>query len=171
MPLKQMVLQLPNKTRMIRYAIVLLILCGCISCQQVKKEASTIDQSDQTPKSAQQDRTTFELYELSEMAVLMEQMYVDNQRIRDRIMEGIPLTDSMPSLHQRLFTAVMTDPTDRDLFFETQARAFIQVEEAFYEDPNQQTKAKFNAIVEACLSCHQKKCGGPIPRIKKLVIP
>lgn len=156
---------------MIRWAIVLLILCGCISCQQVKKEANTTDHLDPKSKSTQQDHSTFKLYEMSEMAVLMEQMYVDNQRIRDRIMEGIVLTDSMPSLHQRLFTAVMTDPSDRDLFFETQARAFIQVEEAFYEDPNHQTKAKFNAIVEACLSCHQKKCGGPIPRIKKLLIP
>lgn len=156
---------------MIRFALCLLVLLGCISCQQVKKEANTEHQLAPTPKDTQPDKEAFQLYELSEMAVLMEQMYVDNQRIRNRIMSSSAITDSMPSLHQRLFTAVMTDPGDRDLFFETQARAFIQVEEAFYQDPNHQTKAKFNAIVEACLSCHQKKCGGPIPRIKKLLIP
>ncbi|MGG5600416.1 hypothetical protein [Myroides sp. DF42-4-2] len=155
---------------MIRFTILLLLLCGSVSCQQVKKQTSKDDHLDQTP-TAQQKSNTFELYELSEMAVLMEQMHVDNKRIRDRILAGMSITDSMPSLHQRLLTAVMTDPTDRDLFFETQARAFIQVEEAFYADPNHQTKEKFNAIVEACLSCHQKKCGGPIPRIKKLLIP
>ncbi|WP_430528411.1 MULTISPECIES: hypothetical protein [unclassified Myroides] len=136
-----------------------------MSCQQVNKERKEIQ------TETKQENSGFLLYEMSEMAALMEQMYVDNQRIRDRIMEGLEIKDTMPALHHRLFSAVMTDPSERDLFFEAQARAFIAVEEEFYADPNQQTKEKFNAIVQACLSCHQKKCGGPIPRIKKLLIP
>lgn len=163
MHLRQMGLQLLNKERMIRFSVVILFLCLFVSC---KKESKAETQT----KTAEKE-SAFQLYEMSEMAALMEQMYVDNQRIRARIMEGLPIDNTMPSLHQRLFSAVMTDPSDKDLFFETQAQAFIQVEEEFYADPNQQTKEKFNAIVEACLSCHQKKCGGPIPRIKKLLIP
>ena len=163
MHLRQMELQLLNKERMLRLGFVLSLLFLCISC---KKE----NQSEEQAKPIQTENT-FQLYEMSEMAALMEQMYVDNQRIRQRILQGLAIDDAMPSLHQRLFTAVMTDPSDKDLFFETQAQAFIQVEEAFYANPKEQTKEKFNAIVEACLSCHQKKCGGPIPRIKKLWIP
>ena len=163
MHLKQMELQLLNKDGMMRLGLVALFLCLCVSC---KKESKV-----EAQPAVEHKESTFQLYEMSEMAALMEQMYVDNQRIRARIMEGLSIDNTMPSLHQRLFSAVMTDPSDKDLFFETQAQAFIQVEEAFYADPNQQTKEKFNAIVEACLSCHQKKCGGPIPRIKKLLIP
>lgn len=160
---KQMELQLLNRKRMFRLGLVLSLLVCCVSC---KKENQVEEQTKPI-----QTENTFKLYEMSEMAALMEQMYVDNQRIRQRILEGVTIDDAMPSLHQRLFTAVMTDPSDKDLFFETQAQAFIQVEEAFYANPKEQTKEKFNAIVEACLSCHQKKCGGPIPRIKKLWIP
>lgn len=157
-----MVLQLLNKEQMIRLGVVLAIFLLCISCKE-HKGIESIEPS--------QKESAFQLYEMSEMAALMEQMYVDNQRIRQRILEELPIEGDMPSLHQRLFTATMTDPSDKDLFFETQARTFIQVEEAFYANPNEQTKEKFNAIVQACLSCHQKKCGGPIPRIKKLLIP
>ncbi|WP_255493719.1 hypothetical protein [Myroides sp. WP-1] len=148
----------------IQFAVVLLLLTVSMSCQHVNKEKKPQTET-------KQERSGFQLYEMSEMAALMEQMYVDNQRIRDRIVQEIEIDDTMPTLHHRLFSAVMTDPSERDLFFETQARAFIQVEEEFYADPNQKTKEKFNAIVQACLSCHQKKCGGPIPRIKKLLIP
>lgn len=152
---------------MIRFGLILMISCLFISCQQGNKKENRT--SIATEK--QEDSSPFQLYELSEMAALMEQMNVDNQRIRNKILEGITIEDSMPSLHYRLLTAVLTDPSDKDLFFETQARSFLQIEEAFYSDPNQQTKEKFNAIVQACISCHQKKCGGPIPRIKKLLIP
>ena len=31
-------------------------------------------------------------------------------------------------------------------------------------------KKHFDEGVDACLNCHLKKCGGPIPRIKKLYI-
>lgn len=147
---------------MMRLSVVLAVFVFCVSC----KEHKAVE-----PIETPLKESTFQLYEMSEMAALMEQMYVDNQRIRQRILEELPIDSVMPSLHQRLFTAVMTDPSDKDLFFETQARAFIQVEEAFYANPTQHPKEKFNAIVQACLSCHQKKCGGSIPRIKKLLIP
>lgn len=151
---------------MIRWGIALCILSFCLSCKQANKEGQK-----ENANEIEQEKTEFKMYEMSEMAALMEQMFVDNQRIREKITEGITIETTMPSLHQRLYTATLTDPSDKDLFFETQARNFIRVEEEFYADPNENTKEKFNAIVEACLSCHQKKCGGPIPRIKRLLIP
>ncbi len=36
----------------------------------------------------------FEMYEMSEMAALMEQMYVDNQRLKQRIMDGDTMVTS-----------------------------------------------------------------------------
>jgi cytochrome c553 len=38
-----------------------------------------------------------------------------------------------------------------------------------YKDPKN-AKQHFNEGINACVSCHQVKCGGPIPKIKKLYI-
>lgn len=152
---------------MIRQIIGILLCVVLLSC---KSETKKVDSSSNEEQSVKEDNS-FKMYEMSPMAVLMEQMWVDNQRIRDKIIEGLPITDSMPSLHYQLFLADMTDPSERDAFFEQQAKKYLETEEVFYKDPNTNTKEKFNAIVNSCLECHAKKCGGPIPRIRKLLIP
>ena len=43
-------------------------------------------------------------------------------------------------------------------------------QKAIYAD-SLEVKDKFNKMVNQCLECHSQKCGGPIPRIKKLLIP
>jgi hypothetical protein len=63
----------------------------------------------------------------------------------------------------------MTDGKDRDAFFEDQAQKFIIAQEQIYKDPKNAI-AHFNKGVDACIQCHQQKCGGPIPKIKKLYI-
>jgi hypothetical protein len=40
----------------------------------------------------------FQMYEMSEMAALMEQMYVDNLRLKDRIIKG----DTIEKFHNIL---------------------------------------------------------------------
>lgn len=152
---------------MIRQIIGLLLFFTLLSC---KNESKTID-SVSIKEQNSEEESTFKMYEMSPMAALMEQMWVDNQRIKEKILEGISITDSMPSLHYQLFLADMTDPSERDTFFNEQAKSYLAIEEEFYKDPNINTKNKFNAIVNSCLECHAKKCGGPVPRIKKLLIP
>jgi cytochrome c553 len=69
----------------------------------------------------------------------------------------------------KIHKAVMTDETDNDAFFKEQAAKFIKAQELIYKDPKN-AKSHFNNGVDACIQCHQQKCGGPIPRIKKLYI-
>jgi hypothetical protein len=62
---------------------------GCIvlffiSCQ---KKAETKDKK--IDSSATKEKKSFEMYELSEMSLLMEQMYVANQRLKTRIEKGV----------------------------------------------------------------------------------
>ncbi|MBW3518730.1 hypothetical protein [Flavobacterium sp. NKUCC04_CG] len=134
----------------------------CISCKEVKKDVQQLEQ----PKAA----STFIHYEMSEMALLMEQMYVDNMRIKKAILADEAIADSLPSYYMDLEKATLTDPTDRDLFFTTQLNLFLRAQRLVYEEP-QNRKQHFNAMVESCIACHQVKCGGPIERIKKLLIP
>jgi len=105
---------------------------------------------------------------MSEMAALMEQMYVDNERLKERIQKG-DVIGAFPSHFLKIHKAVMTDDTENDIFFKEQAALFIKAQEQIYKDPKN-AKEHFNNGIDACISCHQKKCGGPIPKIKKLYI-
>ena len=108
------------------------------------------------------------MYEMSEMSVLMEQMYVDNQRLKERIKNGDTI-GRFPNHFLKIHKAVMTDDKENDTFFKEQAAKFIAAQEMIYKDPKN-AKQHFNKGVDACLQCHQVKCAGPIPRIKKLYI-
>lgn len=108
------------------------------------------------------------MYEMSEMAALMEQMYVDNQRLAARIKKGDTI-GKFPNHFLKIHSAVMTDNKENDAFFKEQAAQFIKAQQLIYEDPKN-AKQHFNDGVNACLKCHEVKCGGPIPRIKKLYI-
>ena len=110
----------------------------------------------------------FEMYEMSEMSLLMEQMYVDNQRLKERIQKGDTIGE-FPNHFLKIHQAVMTDDSENDAFFKEQDAIFIRAQELIYKDPKN-ARAHFNKGVDACLKCHQVKCAGPIPRIKKLYI-
>lgn len=118
--------------------------------------------------SISNNKNGFEMYEMSEMAALMEQMYVDNQRLKERIIKGDTI-GKFPQHFIKIHQAVMTDETDKDAFFNEQAAKFIKAQELIYEDPKN-AKEHFNNGIDACIKCHEVKCGGPIPKIKKLYI-
>jgi len=144
----------------------LIVLISTFSCakkdEKAKQEKCSVDSTNQT-------KSRFVMYQASEMAALMEQMYVDNQRLKERIKNGDTI-GKFPEHFLKIHTAVMTDESENDAFFKTQAASFIKAQRLIYEDPKN-AKDHFNDGVTACIMCHQGKCGGPIPRIKKLYLP
>ena len=146
---------------------LLFVFFGLLSCQKEKQvEANEENTVEKTTDSTTTEE--FDMYEMSEMAALMEQMYVDNQRLKERIMKGDTI-GKFPQHFIRIHKAVMTDETDKDAFFDEQAAKFIKAQELIYEDPKN-AKEHFNNGIDACIQCHEVKCGGPIPKIKKLYI-
>jgi hypothetical protein len=141
--------------------IVLVLVFGLFSCQ--KKEEKVAEQKCSSVKEKK-----LEMYEMSEMATLMEQMYVDNKRLKERIQKGDTI-GTFPKHFLKIFTAKFTDETENDSFFKQKANEFIAAQQLIYNDQKNATE-HFNAGVDACLKCHESKCGGPIPRIKKLYI-
>ena len=134
---------------------LLLIIFGLLLFSCEKKVGDTSEKA--TDKEACATDSTlnkdgFEMYEMSEMAALMEQMYVDNERLKERIVKGDTI-GKFPQHFIKIHKAVMTDETDKDAFFNEQA-----------------AKEHFNNGIDACIKCHEVKCGGPIPKIKKLYI-
>ena len=146
---------------------LLFVFFGLLSCQKEKQvEANGENAVEKTTDSTTTEE--FEMYEMSEMAALMEQMFVDNQRLKDRIIKGDTI-GKFPQHFIRIHKAVMTDETDKDAFFDEQAAKFIKAQELIYQDPKN-AKEHFNNGIDACIKCHEVKCGGPIPKIKKLYI-
>lgn len=114
-------------------------------------------------------QSPFEMYKISEMAALMEKMYTNNQAIKQKIEQGNTDLGVFPEEYKTIHVATLTDPSDRDDFFNEQAKKFIAAQELVFSEATRQ-KENFNNMVDACIACHQKKCGGPIVRIKKLYI-
>lgn len=132
-----------------------------VSCQ--KKE-----QKVEEKKCSPVKEKKLEMYEMSEMAALMEQMYVENKRLKERIQNGDTI-GTFPKYFLKIHTAKFTDETDNDLFFKEKAKEYIAAQQLIYSD-SKNVKENFNAGVDACMKCHESKCGGPIPRIRKLFI-
>ena len=148
---------------------ILLLICLSFlffSCQKdVKKDNEPIVEAKcDTATSGKK----LEMYEMTEMALLMEQMYVDNKRLKERILNGEPI-GKFPEYFTKIHTAKMTDEGENDDFFKQQAKKYITAQQLIYED-SKNAKEHFNNGVDACIKCHEQKCGGPIPRIKKLYI-
>jgi hypothetical protein len=145
------------KKIVILFSLVLLFGCN-------KKPDSSECESESKPKSDKK----FEMYQMSEMAALMESMYLENQQLKERIKKGDTI-GKFPSHFLQIHKAVMTDETENDAFFKEQSALFIKAQELIYEDPKN-AKQHFNDGINACVRCHEVKCGGPLPKIKKLYI-
>jgi hypothetical protein len=145
------------KKLVLLFSLVLLIACN-------NKSDSSKCETESKTKSDKK----FEMYQMSEMAALMESMYLENKQLKERIKKGETI-GKFPSHFLQIHKAVMTDETDNDAFFKEQSALFIKAQELIYEDPKN-AKQHFNDGVNACVRCHEVKCGGPLPKIKKLYI-
>ena len=135
------------------------MLTGCIKQEEAKKAES----EKQAP-----EKKEFVMYEMSEMASLMEQMYAENMQLKQRITNGDTL-GGFPQHFLDIHASAMTDESENDAFFKEQAAKFIKAQELIFKD-SVNAKRHFNDAVSSCVKCHEQKCEGPIPRIKKLYI-
>jgi hypothetical protein len=150
----------------ITLGVVFYFLCFSISSILVSCHKKDAQKKEDCP--AEKSEKKLEMYQMSEMATLMEQMYIDNQRVKANIKKGEAI-GKFPEHYQKIFTSEFTDESDNDEFFKEKAADYIAAQKLLYNDPNNQRK-NFNAAVDACIACHLEKCGGPIPKIKKLYL-
>ena len=130
------------------------------ACQSEKKDKTNAEKA--------QGKEAFEMYEMSEMATLMEKMYEHHEAQKAQLEKG-ELTGNFPDELLKIHTAAFTDESDNDAVFKQWASLYIQYEKNVYTD-RAHAKIHHNNAVNACIACHQQKCTGPIPRIKKLLI-
>lgn len=153
--------------RLVLAVLPLALLVSSCSKKQ-KEDAATVAQDSTCAKPEKTAGKEFEMYEMSEMAALMENMYQRNMELKKRIEKGEKI-GKFDSDFLKIHGAAMTDPSERDAFFKAQAAAFLRSQQLIYEDPDN-AREHFNNAVNTCISCHEVKCAGPIARIRKLRI-
>lgn len=144
-----------------RKAFYILFILALVACNHKEQNKKSKEESISKEEP-------FQLYQMSEMASFMEKMYADHKRIKSQIVAGEKV-DTLNFEPTKLFYARMTDSTDNDIFYQEKAKLFVEYEEQLIKDSLSQ-KEIYNKAVNLCISCHQIKCTGPIPRIKKLLI-
>ena len=109
------------------------------------------------------------MYQPTEMALLMRKMYEVNKVVKTQIINKDSLL-TFPVEFSRIHTAVLTNPSERDKDFDSLAKVFIDHQKAIFSSNSDSIVFYFNRSVNTCITCHETRCVGPIPKIKKLLI-
>ena len=153
--MKLMVYYLNNKMNFKSVVLLLIGLC-LFSCYYVKKDVK--------------EELVLEMYEPSEMSLLMKEMFELNKQIKLDILDG-KIPENFPIEFLEIHTAGMSEFKDRNETFETYSKLFLKKEQSIFETTShEEAKERFNQAINLCITCHQTECTGPIPRIKKLLI-
>lgn len=146
-----------------RFKFIFYISFGfCLfSCSEKESEKPKADSSFQ------------QVYEMSDMALLMEKMYDELEKKRQLVQEGKSIGE-FPSEFNKIHTAEMTPSFQRTEEFNRLAELYLQslqnLHNADETDPNR--KELYNNAVKSCITCHRSDAGcmGPVGRIGKLLI-
>jgi cytochrome c556 len=105
----------------------------------------------------------------SELALLMRDMMHSASNLREMVKQG-NLPDKFPEEFLKIHTAQPTDSETKKASFEDFADNYISNLQALYNSPKQDLTKNYNAVVNACASCHSQHCPGPLKAINKLKI-
>jgi len=139
--------------------LLLIIALGFFACNtSAEKKAETAKKKELV------------MYKSSEMALLMREMYIFNEKTKEKIIKNEELGE-FPANFLNIHSAILTDPTDRTVGFEGFSKAFLLNQQAVFSENTADKKEQFNVMINSCVACHKTTCIGPIPKIKKLLIP
>lgn len=106
---------------------------------------------------------------LSELAQLMRVMNDDMVALRERVLAGEPV-GPLPEHHYGMRCAWPTDQKARNRAYDGMAVHYLGRLEAMHA-PGADPQASYEALVDACVTCHQARCPGPVAAILELRLP
>lgn len=113
---------------------------------------------------------SLEMYQASELALLMRKMYDENLALRADLKAG-NLPQSFPEDWRRIHTAEATDPGEINETYRALADKYLKhIEEMTAAQDRAAAISAYNEMVATCASCHQIYCQGPLAKIRKLRI-
>jgi cytochrome c556 len=107
---------------------------------------------------------------VSELALLMRDMYQDAEQMKADLQNGklpVDFREKFKAIH----SAIPTEPLSNKPAFDAMAQGYLAEMDSIYSFTDATKRVeKFNLMVQNCVTCHQQYCPGPIKRIKKLII-
>lgn len=103
----------------------------------------------------------------SELAQLMREMQASAGSAKQIVLSG-GIPNDFPVTFTKIYTAKPTDSETKKESFNAFAAHYLSRLELLYKSPKEEVRRNYNAVVEACLSCHYDHCPGPIKAIRKL---
>ncbi len=129
--------------------------------------------SEKEPEKTKTDSSFQQVYEMSDMALLMEKMYDELEKNRQLVLEGKSIGE-FPSEFNKIHTAEMTPSFQRTEEFNRLANLYLQNLKNLYDSKTDDSNRKefYNNAVKSCITCHRSDAGciGPVDRIGKLLI-
>ena len=147
-----------------RYILLfsLFLWASCNTSDATKTEADS--------ESSQKEKFVPDMYEASEMTMLMRSIYDENEIIKKEIIAG-NTPEEFPKDFLTIFTAKLTDDKPYNDTFIAYSKVYIDNVRAIYDTTSVvPLEKRYNNAINSCISCHTTECVGPIPRIKKLLI-
>ena len=103
------------------------------------------------------------------LALLMREMFLDLEQIKDAVEKGEAIRSYVES-HRQLLEATPTNPGVKTPVFELMGEAYLESLSILEQSPPELIKANYQMLVTTCVGCHQQYCPGPIKRIRLLEI-
>lgn len=140
------------------FTSLFLVLC-IFSCNNAKKGTIEVKED-----------FVYDMYDPSEMSILMNEMYAYNLKLKQEIVEG-KIPTEFPSNFLNIHTAELSEFKYRNEKFQAYSSLFIEHQkEIFNSNSDIDISERYNSTINLCVSCHTTECTGPIPKIKKLLI-
>lgn len=142
------------------------IICIFFACEEKNKECNACDKELET---SVEKKEKLQMYEPSELAVLMKTMYAQNLNWKAEVLKG-NIPQNFPEEYRKMHTATSVNESAGTDFYNATATQYLESVEALSQATPQNVKEKYNQMVGMCVQCHQNICPGPIPKINKLLI-
>lgn len=105
----------------------------------------------------------------SELAILMREMANWTDSAKAALQNGKAIPASPASFNTILY-AKRTDPDIDETVFNPHANLYLAQVEQFKNAGKDDQVRFYNSMVNACVSCHENFCGGPLKRINKMFL-
>lgn len=111
-----------------------------------------------------------QMRQYSELAGIMNSIHAFHTVLKDSIESEAKVLPSLPMNLERLHSAEATDPRELDGDYHHLADAYISALDSLENVKYDHRISTYNSAISNCIECHQTRCPGPIPKIRKLRI-
>ncbi|MBL4658627.1 MAG: hypothetical protein JKX73_11545 [Flavobacteriales bacterium] len=108
---------------------------------------------------------------VSDLVNLMFKMEGDLKLLRTKLTEDTLLAPIEHFTYEDIFTAEAFSEIRRDSVFVINGTDYLkELHQLSQSETKENALISFNAVVDACVTCHESYCPGPVARIRKLRI-